>query len=97
VVYQINSLPAEDYAEISAELFASRKSLDAAFWAFVQARYSAVSHYQDNKGPICLTGVNRWLLQQVGSDERLALLCLDGLSLDQWYLLRDFLTVALPE
>ncbi|MEW6402557.1 MAG: BREX-3 system phosphatase PglZ [Chloroflexota bacterium] len=96
VVYQVNSLSAGNYTQVSAELFAARKVLDAAFWSFVQARYSAVSHYQDNKGPICLTGVNRWLNHQVSPDERLALLCLDGLSLDQWYLLRDFLNGVLP-
>jgi hypothetical protein len=95
VVYQVNSLPADSYAQVGPVMLTVRKALDAAFSLFLQTRYSAVSHFQDNKGPICLTGVNRWLLQQVQSDGRLVLLCLDGLSLDQWYLLRNYLVDVL--
>jgi hypothetical protein len=96
VVYQANNLPAEAYARVQPALAAARETLDDYFWAFVQARYSAVDYYQDNKGPMCLTAVNSWLYQQVGRDERLALVCCDGLALDQWFLLRDYLRAALP-
>jgi len=96
-VYQANSLPADAYAQVRPDLAEARKTLDGHFWAFVQARYSAVDYYQDNKGPICLTQVNRWFLQHVGHDERLALLCFDGLALDQWFLLRDYLRAVLPD
>jgi len=97
VVCQANSLPAEDYAQVQPGLAAARQVLDDHFWAFVQTRYSAVDYYQDNKGPICLMAVNRWLYQQADRDERLALLCFDGLALDQWFLLRDYLQSVLPD
>jgi hypothetical protein len=89
-------LPPEAYDDLQPDLAAARATLDERFWAFVQARYSAVDYYQDNKGPIGLTAVNRWLCQQVAPQERLALLCFDGLALDQWFLLRDYLEDALP-
>ena len=97
VIYQANSLPSVAYDEIQPDLAAARQALDEHFWAFVQARYSAVDYYQDNKGPICLMAVNRWLYQQADRDERLALLCFDGLALDQWLLLRDYLRSVLPD
>ncbi len=96
VVYQANSLTAEAYAQVQSDLASAREAVDNHFWAFVQARYSAVDYYQDNKGPMCLTAVNAWLHQQVGREDRLALVCFDGLAIDQWYLLRDYLASALP-
>jgi hypothetical protein len=39
--------------------------------------------------------VNKWLDQHSTSDDRLALLCFDGLALDQWYLLRSYLEQTL--
>jgi hypothetical protein len=96
LVYQVNSLPGESYLQVQPNLAAARDALDHHFWTFLQSRYSAVHHYQDGKGPICLTAVNAWLHQHVILDQRLALLCFDGLALDQWLLLRDCLNSRLP-
>jgi hypothetical protein len=95
-VYQANTLPAGDYEQVQPDLASARAALDEPFWTFVQDRYSAVNHYWDNKGPICLSQVNGWFVQRVDGDERLALLCFDGLALDQWFLLREWLGSALP-
>ena len=91
VVYQANSMPQGLYDEVQPALSAARSSLDGHFWSFLQERYSAVHYYQDNRGPICLTAVNRWIRQHVSLKERVALLCFDGLALDQWFLLREVL------
>ena len=95
-IYQANTLPAETYDLVQPDLAAARHILDGHFWAFLQERYSAVDHYGDNVGPVGLTQVNRWFFQHVDRDERLALLCFDGLALDQWFLLRRWLGQALP-
>jgi hypothetical protein len=95
-IYQANSLPQADYEQIQPVLFAARQVLDAHFWAFLQNRYGAAHHYQDNRGPISLPAVNGWLQMQVKPEERLALVCFDGLALDQWYLLRNYLEQMLP-
>jgi hypothetical protein len=96
LVYQANRLPQGDYQLVQPDLFAARQNLDDHFWDFIQARYSAVSYYEDNKGPISLMAVNKWLRQQVDAKTHLALLCFDGLALDQWLLLRDYLQEQLP-
>lgn len=95
-VFQVNSLPLELYEEIRPAFFAARISLDRYFVAFIQQRYSAVDYYQDNLGPISLSGVNPWLAQKVKDDERLAMVCFDGLALDQWFLLKEYLSARLP-
>ncbi len=96
VVYTANRLPGKDYAVIRAEFAEARRRLDEHFWSFVQERYSAIDHYQDNKGPISLAAVNRWLYQHVKKAGKLALLCFDGMALDQWRVLRAYLERHLP-
>ncbi|MCB0191473.1 MAG: BREX-3 system phosphatase PglZ [Anaerolineae bacterium] len=96
IVYQTNSLPQSDYQQVQAELKAARQTIDTHFWNFVLERYGAVSYYQDNKGPISLMAVNQWLSQKVDGKAKLALLCFDGLAMDQWFLLKDFLQTVVP-
>jgi len=95
-VYQVNSLPLELYEEVRSSFFAARASLDKYFIAFIQLRYSAVDYYQDNLGPLSLAGVNAWLAQNVKINERLALICFDGLALDQLLLLKEYVSAKIP-
>ncbi len=96
VVHAANTLPEALYAEIRTDLAAARAALDSYFWAFLQARYSAVDYYSDNRGPISLAAVNGWLHRAVKPESRLALVCCDGMSLDAWRLLADHLRATLP-
>jgi len=95
-IYIANRLPVEHYSQIQQDLARTRCALDLHFWAFIQSRYSAVDHYRDQKGPISVADINRWLYQFVRPDERLALVCLDGMALDGWFLLREFLASRRP-
>ena len=91
IVFRANSLPQEVYSRIHPAFFQARTLINQNFLQFVQARYSATDYYSDNQGPISLASVNAWLDQHVKPDERLALICFDGLALDQWHLLKTFL------
>ena len=91
IVFRANSLPQEVYFRIQPAFFQARTLINQHFLQFVQARYSATDYYSDNQGPISLASVNAWLDQHVKPDERLALICFDGLALDQWHLLKTFL------
>lgn len=91
IVFRANSLPQEVYSRIQPAFFQARTLINQHFLQFVQARYSATDYYSDNKGPISLASVNAWLDQHVKPDERLALICFDGLALDQCHLLKTFL------
>ena len=91
IVFRANSLPQEVYSRIQPAFFQARTLINQHFLQFVLARYSATDYYSDNQGPISLASVNVWLDQHVKPDERLALICFDGLALDQWHLLKTFL------
>ena len=91
IVFQANSLPQESYNRIQSNLFDARDKVNKHFLKFIRSRFSAVDYYQDNKGPISLAAVNSWLYQNVNAEERLALICFDGLALDQWHILKAFL------
>ena len=91
IVFRANSLPQEVYSRIQPAFFQARTLINQHFLQFVKARYSATDYYSDNQGPISLASVNAWLDQHVKPDERLALICFDGMALDQWHLLKTFL------
>lgn len=96
IVFSANTLPQDAYTSIQEPFFASRRRLDAAFLDFVQNKYNSISFYEDNQGPISLAKVNHWLRLKHKSRERMALLCFDGLAVDQWYFLRAYLQSRFP-
>lgn len=97
IVYAANSLTASDYETVRNRFFTARQQLDSTFRAFVGAKYSSISFFDDNQGPISLAKVNHWLQKKHKSArERVALICFDGLALDQWLLLRKYLHDHFP-
>jgi hypothetical protein len=91
IVFSANTLPQEAYTSVQEKFFASRQRLDTAFLEFVQNKYNSISFYEDNQGPISLAKVNHWLRLTHKPRERIALVCFDGLAVDQWYFLRAYL------
>jgi hypothetical protein len=91
VVFLANRLSAVEYDDVQPRFFKQRAVLDRSFVQFVQAKYGSISFFDDNQGPISLAQVNHWLAARHKPDERVALICFDGLALDQWLLLRDYL------
>ena len=95
VINVVNQLPKESYDLIQLDFYKARNQINTGFVKFVQSRYSAVDYYQDNKGPVSLASINSWLNQQYSLDDHIALICFDGLSLDQWFLLKKYLVSQL--
>jgi hypothetical protein len=96
VVYLANRLPQAEYQDVQPRFFAQRAALDQAFLEFVLAKYASISFYDDNVGPISVARVNHWLQARHTPSDRVALLCFDGLALDQWLLMRDYLRAHFP-
>lgn len=69
-----------------------REGIDAAFLAWVQNRYAGL-HNQPAMPPVMLHHIPRALARKLGqsNQERVALILLDGLALDQWVVLREVL------
>ena len=81
-----------DAAEQRDRFIALRAAVDDAFSAWVQDRYTGL-HNLPAQPPVMLHHVTRALAAQLGQPghERIALVVVDGLALDQWLILREVL------
>ena len=75
-----------------------RSDIDGAFLAWLQARYAGL-HNQPPVPPVMVHHIPRALARSVeaGTCQRVALVIVDGLALDQWVVMRDVLTDQCPE
>lgn len=75
-----------------------RVEIDKAFGAWVQSRFAGL-HNQPPSPPAMLHHVPRALARHIGESkhERVAMVVVDGLALDQWIVLRDVLTMQRPQ
>lgn len=96
LVHDFTLLSRRDYNALRERFAAARQALNDAFLAFLQQTYPSISFYDDNKGPIALHRVNQYIARIAGEKERIALIVFDGMAIDQWFLLRDYLLTRLP-
>ena len=74
-----------------------RADVDRAFLAWLERRYAGL-HNQPPAPPVMVHHLPRFLARQLADDPRnkVALVVVDGLALDQWLVLRDTLAVQRP-
>lgn len=87
----------EDQA-LFQQLQALQEKVDATFMLWVQQRYSSL-YNQPALPPLMLHHIARFLARhlQEGQAGKIALLVLDGLSLDQWLVIRELLVQQRPQ
>ena len=75
-----------------------RVEVDTAFGAWIQSRFAGL-HNQPPMPPAMLHHVPRSLARHIGESkhEKVAMVVVDGLALDQWIVLRDVLAVQRPQ
>jgi len=86
------------HSNLHTRLMALQHNVDAAFAAWVQRRYDGL-HNQPALPPVMLHHVPRFLAHHLEQSptEKVALVLLDGLALDQWIVLRDILSPQVPD
>ena len=78
------------------EIDALRTRMDAAFARWVVARYAGLANLPPDP-PVMLHHIPRFLARQVGAGvEKIALVVVDGLALDQWVVMRQELARQRP-
>ena len=98
---ELNSLRLDaevtDSPESGYEICDLRSSVDAAFLAWTANAYASL-HNQPAPSPVMVHHIPRVLARQYESraNERLALIIIDGLALDQWVVMRDVLQSTPP-
>ena len=72
-------------------------AVDRAFLAWIERRYAGL-HNQPPDPPVMVHHVPRHLARRIedGSEDKVALVVVDGLALDQWIVLRDVLAEQRP-
>ena len=84
-------------SESDARIAELRKEVDRTFLAWTERRYAGL-HNQPPDPPVMVHHVPRYLARRLehGSEDKVALLVVDGLALDQWLVLRDVLADQRP-
>ena len=84
-------------SESDARIAELRTEVDREFLAWTERRYAGL-HNQPPDPPVMVHHVPRYLARQIeqGSEDKVALLVVDGLALDQWLVLRDVLADQQP-
>ena len=79
-------------SETGARLAELRMEVDRTFLAWTERRYAGL-HNQSPDPPVMVHHVPRYLARRLehGCEDKVALLVVDGLALDQWLVLRDVL------
>ena len=84
-------------SETDARIADLRVEVDRTFLAWTERRYAGL-HNQPPDPPVMVHHVPRYLARRLerGSEDKVALLVVDGLALDQWLVLRDVLADQRP-
>ena len=84
-------------SERSARIAELRMGVDRAFLAWAERRYAGL-HNQPPDPPVMVHHVPRYLARRLeqGAEDKVALIVVDGLALDQWIVLRDVLADQRP-
>ena len=96
----LSARPATDVParpETGARIAELRVEVDRAFLAWIERRYAGL-HNQPPDPPVMVHHVPRHLARRIedGSEDKVALIVVDGLALDQWIVLRDVLAEQRP-
>ncbi len=83
--------------ELDGRLASLRRQVDQAFLAWVENRYAGL-HNQPPDPPVMVHHLPRYLARRLEDvpEQRIALVVVDGLALDQWLVLRDVLEDQRP-
>ncbi len=84
-------------SQTDARIAELRKEVDRTFLAWTERRYAGL-HNQPPDPPVMVHHVPRYLARRLerGSEDKAALIVVDGLALDQWLVLRDVLADQRP-
>lgn len=86
-------------AALASQIDTLHDSIEVAFGAWMLARFGSLANLVERDGrPVMLHHITRYLAARRTSaqEQRLALLVVDGLAIDQWLIIRDALTATSP-
>jgi len=93
-----NQLSEAEQSKLIPDFYDTQSCLDAAFLNWIQERYNTL-HYQSPTSPAMLHHLPLFLARQISPQDKqkVALVLMDGLALDQWLIFRKELAEQKPK
>jgi len=96
-IYRLHELPSEEAAALRPAMRELQLDGDTRLREWVQKRYQDLPSLPVAKAPVMVHHIPRYLsMRRNAGEEKIALLVFDGMALDQWVQIREYLSVRAP-
>ncbi len=97
-IYRFHELPSEDAAALRPAMRALQLDADTRLRQWVQQRFQDLPSLPVAKAPVMVHHIPRYLsMRRNAGEEKIALLVFDGMALDQWVQIREYLSARAPD
>lgn len=97
-IYRFHELPSEDAAALRPAMRALQLEADKRLREWVQKRFQDLPSLPVAKAPVMVHHIPRYLsMRRNAGEEKIALLVFDGMALDQWVQIREYLSAHAPD
>ena len=97
-IYRFHELPSEDAAALRPAMRALQLEADTRLRQWVQQRFQDLPSLPVAKAPVMVHHIPRYLsMRRNAGEEKIALLVFDGMALDQWVQIREYLSARAPD
>lgn len=97
-IYRFHELPSEDAAVLRTEMRELQLDADDRLKDWVQRRYQDLPSLPVAKAPVMVHHIPRYLsMRRDAGEEKIALVVFDGMAMDQWVQIREYLNSHVPD
>lgn len=92
IIYRFHNLNAEQASAVQQQVHALQRDADSRLKEWVFEHFADLPSLPAAKGPVMVHHVPRYLaMRRSAGEDRIALLVFDGLAMDQWFQVREYL------
>lgn len=97
-IYRFHELPSEDAAVLRPSMRELQLEADRRLQEWVQRRFQDLPSLPVAKAPVMVHHIPRYLsMRRDAGEEKIALVVFDGMALDQWVQIREYLNTRVPD
>lgn len=97
-IHRLHELPSEEAAALRPAMRELQIDADKRLREWVQKRYQDLPSLPVAKAPVMVHHIPRYLsMRRNAGEEKIALLVFDGMALDQWVQIREYLSARAPD
>lgn len=97
-IYRFHELPSDDAAVLRPAMRALQLDADTRLGDWVQKRFQDLPSLPVAKAPVMVHHIPRFLsMRRSAGEDKIALLVFDGMALDQWVQIREYLNSRAPD